>query len=491
MGRPKKQRPTATTIYQGTEGLWHGYVTVGVKPDGRPDRRHRSGKDYKECEAKVRILEDQVAAGNVSAPGRVPTLEQWLTTWHTEVVADLAYQTRRTYGWSVQAYLVPGLGGHRMDKLAARHIEALYRRIAKSETNPHGLSPSSVHTVHRALRAALGEALRRGVISKDPMGAVRSPKLDEDEVTPLEVAEVKQIITVCKRRRNGTRWIVGLSLGLRQGEALALPWIREAKSTRDAPVGLDLDAGVLHVRVKAQRQTYVHGCDDPEKCCAERHRTQPCPTSWVHGCADPAACCAHPGRRKTASLAVTARGCPQRRPGPCRRHPHGCPPLCPPGCTGHARHCPEKRGGITLGDPKSRAGRRRVRVPAPLLVLLREHRDAQTAERKHAGSLWEDHGLVWCQPTGRPIDASRDYQEWREILREAGVRDARVHDGRHTAATMLLLVGVDQRTVMSIMGWSDSRMVQRYQHVVDELLEEAADRIGGLLFGHDTESDCN
>lgn len=54
------------------------------------------------------------------------------------------------------------------------------------------------------------------------------------------------------------------------------------------------------------------------------------------------------------------------------------------------------------------------------------------------GSLWQDHGLVFATPTGGKIDPRRDWAEWKEILRAAGVHDARLHDARHTAATLLL-----------------------------------------------------
>lgn len=97
--------------------------------------------------------------------------------------------------------------------------------------------------------------------------------------------------------------------------------------------------------------------------------------------------------------------------------------------------------------------------------------------------MWEEHSLVRCQPTGRPIDARADWEDWKEVLRLAGVRDARVHDGRHTAATMLLLQGVDDATVMAVMGWTDRRMLRRYQHVVAELRREATRRVAELLYG--------
>ena len=84
---------------------------------------------------------------------------------------------------------------------------------------------------------------------------------------------------------------------------------------------------------------------------------------------------------------------------------------------------------------------------------------------------------------GRPIAPNSDYHEWRALLERAGVRHARLHDARHTAATVLLVLGVPERTVMSIMGWSSTSMAARYQHVTDPIRREVANRVGGLLFG--------
>ena len=56
-----------------------------------------------------------------------------------------------------------------------------------------------------------------------------------------------------------------------------------------------------------------------------------------------------------------------------------------------------------------------------------------------------------AQPNGKPIDPRRDQYEWKALLAEAGVREARLHDARHTAATVLLLLGVRERAVMDVM----------------------------------------
>jgi hypothetical protein len=66
---------------------------------------------------------------------------------------------------------------------------------------------------------------------------------------------------------------------------------------------------------------------------------------------------------------------------------------------------------------------------------------------------------------GEALNPNSDYHEWNALLNAAGVRDGRLHDARHTAATVLLVLGVPERTVMSIMGWSGTSMAGRSQHI--------------------------
>ena len=85
-----------------------------------------------------------------------------------------------------------------------------------------------------------------------------------------------------------------------------------------------------------------------------------------------------------------------------------------------------------------------------------------------------------------------DYHRWKALLKEAGVRDGRLHDARHTVATVLLVLGVPERTVMGIMGWSSTAMAARYQHVTDPIRRKVADQVGGLLWaGERTGPDDN
>ncbi len=89
---------------------------------------------------------------------------------------------------------------------------------------------------------------------------------------------------------------------------------------------------------------------------------------------------------------------------------------------------------------------------------------------------------MFTGPTGRPVDPRVDNREWAELLKEADVREARLHDARHTAATVLLVLGISQRAVMGLMGWSNNAMTTRYQHLTPDLRRDIADQVNGLLW---------
>ncbi|QDY11399.1 hypothetical protein FJK98_02200 [Micromonospora sp. HM134] len=103
-----------------------------------------------------------------------------------------------------------------------------------------------------------------------------------------------------------------------------------------------------------------------------------------------------------------------------------------------------------------------VALPATLLRELGEHQRRQKAARRSLGELWVDNDLVFCGPTGRPIDPRVDLEDWYEILAAAGLPRAGTHIARHSAATMLLDAGQDMATVQQVMGWSDIRTARRY-----------------------------
>jgi integrase len=145
--------------------------------------------------------------------------------------------------------------------------------------------------------------------------------------------------------------------------------------------------------------------------------------------------------------------------------------------------CPKRQKARPDAAPtKSRAGRRTIGLPKELTKVLQAHWKEQSAERTRARQLWKDEGWVFAKRTGEELSPNMDYREWKAILAAAGIRDGRLHDARHTAATVLLLLGVPERAVMDVMGWSSSSMVKRYQHVTAPVRMDIAERVGGLLW---------
>lgn len=133
--------------------------------------------------------------------------------------------------------------------------------------------------------------------------------------------------------------------------------------------------------------------------------------------------------------------------------------------------------GIVFGTPKSANSVRDMSIPATLLAELKAHRKEQTAARLAAGSHWTDSALVFTLEDGRPLDPSVDAGRWRALLVKAGVPHYRLHDARHSAGTIMVSQGVDLRVAMKILGHSQLSVTMRYQHVVDEMMIDAAGRI--------------
>jgi integrase len=148
-----------------------------------------------------------------------------------------------------------------------------------------------------------------------------------------------------------------------------------------------------------------------------------------------------------------------------------------------AGYCPERvQTNPIIGETKSRAGKRRIGLPDELVEILRQHRVEQDKERRIARQMWTEGGWVFASPTGEPLNPNTDYHEWKALLKRAEVRETRLHDARHTAATMLLALGVTERAAMGIMGWSSTAMAARYQHMTDPIRRDIAKRVGGLLW---------
>lgn len=141
-----------------------------------------------------------------------------------------------------------------------------------------------------------------------------------------------------------------------------------------------------------------------------------------------------------------------------------------------------------FGTPKNRKGR--VITLDPVVVeTLRKWRVDQEIERAFFGEDYQDHGLVFCQPDGRPLDG-RSLVRWhfKRLLKKAGLSASiRFHDLRHTFVSRALQAGANVGAVSELAGHHDPGFtVKRYAHAFDEDKKEAVERLSRRLFGNGT-----
>jgi integrase len=140
-------------------------------------------------------------------------------------------------------------------------------------------------------------------------------------------------------------------------------------------------------------------------------------------------------------------------------------------------------GGLVFTEPKTKRSKRAIPLPGELAAALEEHRVRQAKERTAAGSLWQDSGCVFTTPTGTPVDPRNDFRQFRKLLARAGQEPVRLHDLRHTAASLLLAQHVPARVVMEILGHSQIGLTMNtYSHVAPEVSREAAERMARALW---------
>ncbi|BAU84714.1 phage integrase [Streptomyces laurentii] len=153
------------------------------------------------------------------------------------------------------------------------------------------------------------------------------------------------------------------------------------------------------------------------------------------------------------------------------------------------------RQELLFGTPKTTRSIRTVSLPKRCVDALRAHRAKQDEERMVAGAKWKplDHqpsGLIFTTGTGRATDPRSLNRMLTLLCAKARVRRVRVHDLRHTCASLLLAQGVDARIIMETLGHSTiTTTLDTYAHVMPTALRAAADRMDDALGFGDVDPD--
>lgn len=96
------------------------------------------------------------------------------------------------------------------------------------------------------------------------------------------------------------------------------------------------------------------------------------------------------------------------------------------------------RGGLTFGEPKTKRGWRTIALDQETVAALHEHRERQKVERALMGDAYADSDLVFAQDDGSPIHPEKLTREFEAHIAASGLPRIRLHDLRHTHATLAL-----------------------------------------------------
>src|SRR5919112_1843037 len=218
------------SISRRKDGRWEAKYTAHTAEG--PKRRGLYGKTRKEAADKLtRALADR-ASGYTFDTENIAVgeyLDRWLNDSDQDSVRTSTYERHEQI---VRLHIKPAIGRVKLSKLTPAHVQGLYRDKLDS-----GLSPGTVQKIHAVLHKALSQALRWGMVPRNPADAVTAPRPTPEEMRPLSPDEAHKLMEAAHGDKLEALYILAVQTGMRQGELLALKW-----------GDVDLNRGVIHVR---------------------------------------------------------------------------------------------------------------------------------------------------------------------------------------------------------------------------------------------------
>lgn len=416
-----------------SDGLWVGSISIGSgqhrrRPTVTVNPRHPKILTDKQAEAAVivalnKLKQDEEERGGLPNPKQ--TVEQWLRVWFESIAGKkIRPKTAATYRTMLEQYIIPELGHIQLTALTAAHVRKLETSITTRLKNPKKpelgyLSSTTAAQAHRVLSVALKYAVREKRVRSNVAEDTDAPRRAVRKIGILSTHDGARMIRDTFEERLGSRWAAALLTGARQGELLGLE--------------IDRVSDVLDLSWQLQRLSWEHGCKSPCGAargaeCPDRKITKP--ADWEH-------------RYLT--------------------------------------------GGMWLSRPKSNAGYRIIPLPDQVRAVLERRIFAASTEPNPFGLLWTSDpkmvpGHQKTRPLdGSPIDPATDNYRWHALLKRLEIGDVRLHDARHTTASLLGELGVSEAVIMKILGHSSAVVTRGYQNIDRRQMSEAMALVSARL----------
>ena len=142
--------------------------------------------------------------------------------------------------------------------------------------------------------------------------------------------------------------------------------------------------------------------------------------------------------------------------------------------------------GQVEGSPKTESSERTITLSASVVPALKAHRAKQNERKLRAGEKWHNLNLVFPSRTGRHLEKINTIGRFHALLEQVGLPRIRIHDLRHTAITLMMEMGLNQKAIQERVGHTDMKMTWKYTHVSQQMQEEITSRMESILWRQNT-----
>ena len=206
---------------------WYYWAELPPGPDGRRRQKSKGGFATKrEAMDAYEELRDSVRS-RAYVPSSKRSLGAYLVgEWLPAMRATVRSSTLDHYATQVTSYVVPRMGGVGLQRLGSARLNAFYADLLADgrADGTGGLSPKSVRHVHTMLHKALADAVRWGLLAKNPADAADPPKPARTEMKVWEPAQLRTFLDHVANDRLYAAWMLLVTTGMRRGEVIGLRW---------------------------------------------------------------------------------------------------------------------------------------------------------------------------------------------------------------------------------------------------------------------------
>lgn len=197
--------------------------TIDLGPDPATGNRRQKEKGgfrlKKDAQAACAELIIQLGNSEYKKPVKMP-LEKYLREWLVTKRIALKSNTHASYTHHIERYVIPELGKVDISKLTPAEIGTLYSKLITEK----GLSEGTVRDTHKVLTAALLQAVKWGMLNRNPAAVVEKPKAKAKELSVWNTEQSREFLKIMQTHREYIAFLLALGTGMRQGEILGLRW---------------------------------------------------------------------------------------------------------------------------------------------------------------------------------------------------------------------------------------------------------------------------